>query len=78
VPLVLHGSSGVPDGELRRAVAAGMTKINVGTALNTAFTGAIRAFLAEDARTVDPRRYLLPAREAMAETVAAFLKVIGG
>jgi fructose-bisphosphate aldolase class II len=78
VPLVLHGSSGVPDGELRRAVAAGMTKINVGTALNTAFTGAVRAFLAEDARTVDPRRYLLPAREAMAETVAAFLKVIGG
>ncbi|WP_410538041.1 class II fructose-bisphosphate aldolase [Streptomyces sp. KL2] len=78
VPLVLHGSSGVPDGELRRAVAAGMAKINVGTALNTAFTGAVRAFLARDARTVDPRRYLLPARDAMAQTVAAFLKVVGG
>ncbi|WP_101256707.1 class II fructose-bisphosphate aldolase [Streptomyces barkulensis] len=78
VPLVLHGSSGVPDGELRRAVAAGMTKINVGTALNTAFTGAVRAFLAQDARAVDPRRYLSPAREAMARTVAAFLKVVGG
>ncbi|MFH0243797.1 ketose-bisphosphate aldolase [Streptomyces sp. HK10] len=78
VPLVLHGSSGVPDEELRRAVAAGMTKINVGTALNTAFTGAVRAYLAEDARAVDPRGYLLPAREAMARTVAAFLKVVGG
>ncbi|MFP8887236.1 class II fructose-bisphosphate aldolase [Streptomyces mangrovi] len=78
VPLVLHGSSGVPDEELRRAVAAGMTKINVGTALNTAFTGAVRAFLAQDARAVDPRRYLSPAREAMARTVAAFLKVVGG
>ncbi|GAA2386708.1 class II fructose-bisphosphate aldolase family protein [Streptomyces glaucosporus] len=77
VPLVLHGSSGVPDGELRRAVEAGMTKINVGTALNAAFTGAVRAFLEGDVRTVDPRKYLRPAREAMAETVAAFLKAIG-
>jgi fructose-bisphosphate aldolase class II len=32
VPLVLHGSSGVPDEQLRAAVAAGMTKINIGTA----------------------------------------------
>ncbi len=76
VPLVLHGSSGVPDEELRRAVAAGMTKINVGTALNTAFTGTVRAHLARDAEVVDPRTYLRPAREAMAETVTAFLKVI--
>ncbi|MFD3486412.1 ketose-bisphosphate aldolase [Streptomyces sp. NPDC058665] len=78
VPLVLHGSSGVPDAEIRRAVAAGMVKINVGTALNTAFTGAVRAFLAADPSTVDPRKYLVPAREAMTGTVAAFLKVIAG
>ncbi|MGW8667434.1 class II fructose-bisphosphate aldolase [Streptomyces niveus] len=78
VPLVLHGSSGVPDAEIRQAVAAGMVKINVGTALNTAFTGAARAFLAADTKTVDPRKYLVPAREAMTGTVAAFLKVISG
>ncbi|MDQ0752941.1 hypothetical protein QF034_007172 [Streptomyces africanus] len=42
VPLVLHGSTGVPDGELRKAVAAGMVKVNIGTALNAAFTGAVR------------------------------------
>ncbi|MEU4213378.1 class II fructose-bisphosphate aldolase [Streptomyces sp. NPDC026206] len=74
VPLVLHGSSGVPDAELRGAVAAGMTKINVGTALNTAFTGAVRAFLEAHPSTVDPRKYLVPAREAMAGTVARFLQ----
>ncbi|MCC2278705.1 class II fructose-bisphosphate aldolase [Streptomyces sp. ET3-23] len=76
VPLVLHGSSGVPDHELRRAVAAGMTKINVGTALNTAFTGAIRAFLEAHPSTVDPRGYLADAREAMATTVANFLRAV--
>lgn len=78
VPLVLHGSSGVPDGELRRAVAAGITKINVGTALNTAFTGAVRAFLEAHPSTTDPRRYLVPAREAMTGAVEGFLRVVGG
>ncbi|NBE54642.1 class II fructose-bisphosphate aldolase [Streptomyces boluensis] len=76
VPLVLHGSSGVPDTEIRQAVAAGMRKINVGTALNTAFTGATRAFLEAHPAAVDPRKYLVPAREAMAGTVAHFLGLL--
>src|SRR2546430_14901825 len=57
VPLVLHGSSGVPDAALAAAVAAGMTKINVATQLNKAYTGAVRDRLAADATLVDPRRY---------------------
>ncbi|MEO3767191.1 class II fructose-bisphosphate aldolase [Streptomyces sp. B5E4] len=78
VPLVLHGSSGVPDGELRQAVASGMVKINVGTALNTAFTGAARAHLDAHPDVVDPRTYLAPGRDAMAATVRRFLEVVGG
>lgn len=78
VPLVLHGSSGVPDEEIRQAVASsGMVKINVGTALNTAFTGAVRAYLAENTTGVDPRKYIAPGREAMAATVAGFLALMG-
>lgn len=76
IPLVLHGSSGVPDDELRQAVAAGMVKINVGTALNIAFTGAVRGHLDDDAKVVDPRRYIAPGREAMADVVAHFLRVL--
>jgi fructose-bisphosphate aldolase class II len=75
VPLVLHGSSGVSDAELRRAVAAGIVKINVGTALNVAFTGAVRGALAADPATVDPRRYLAGARNEMAATVAHFIRL---
>jgi Fructose/tagatose bisphosphate aldolase len=55
-----------------------MTKINVGTALNTAYTGALRAHLAAHPRTVDPRRYLAEAREAMTATAARFLTVVAG
>ncbi|MEU4163837.1 class II fructose-bisphosphate aldolase [Actinoplanes sp. NPDC026670] len=76
VPLVLHGSSGVPDDELTRAVHGGMAKINIGTALNTAFTGTVRAALGTHPDLVDPRRYLASARTAMAETVTTALQVL--
>jgi fructose-bisphosphate aldolase class II len=78
VPLVLHGSSGVADAELRGAVQAGMHKINVGTALNIAFTNAVRARLAADETVVDPRKYLAAARTAMSTSVAGLLQVISG
>jgi fructose-bisphosphate aldolase class II len=78
VPLVLHGSSGVPDDELVAAVRGGMIKVNIGTALNSAFTSAVRGALAGDAVLVDPRRYLASARTAMAATVAAALRVLAG
>lgn len=76
VPLVLHGSSGVPDDELRRAVAGGIVKVNIGTALNTAYTSALREALAREPSTVDPRRYTSPARDAMAATVAHFVTLL--
>jgi len=77
VPLVLHGSSGVPDDELARAVSAGMTKINIGTALNIALTASVRAGLAADPAITDPRRYLGSAREAMSVEALRLLDVLG-
>jgi fructose-bisphosphate aldolase class II len=78
VPLVLHGSSGVPDEALRAAIRAGITKVNIGTALNVAMTGVVRAVLAGDAGLVDPRKYLAPARAEIAATVGALLAVVSG
>jgi fructose-bisphosphate aldolase, class II len=77
VPLVLHGSSGVADDDLRKAVNAGITKINVGTLLNARFTGAVREYLQADDSVTDPRKYLAPARDAVAEAVAGLLDAIG-
>ncbi|MFC7258587.1 class II fructose-bisphosphate aldolase [Streptomyces lutosisoli] len=76
VPLVLHGSSGVPDDQLAAAVAGGIAKVNVGTALNIAMTGAIREFLAAHPEAVDSRKYLSVGREAMAQTVARLIGVL--
>lgn len=77
VPLVLHGSSGVADETLREAVAAGIRKVNVGTGLNVAFSSEVRANLASNPATTDPRKYLGPARDRVSELVAHLCGVIG-
>jgi fructose-bisphosphate aldolase class II len=76
VPLVLHGSSGIADEDLRTAAVNGIVKINIGTLLNVAFTGAVRASLAADAAMVDPRKYLRAARDATTEAVARSLRAL--
>ena len=77
VPLVLHGSSGVPDADLTRAVAAGITKVNIATRLSQAFTAAVRAYLDEHPTDVDTRAYLGRAREVVAAEVSRLLQLLG-
>lgn len=76
VPLVLHGSSGVPDDEIVLAVRSGMAKINIATHLNAVFTGSVRERLGADANLVDSRKYLGPARDAVAVEVARLLRLL--
>lgn len=77
VPLVLHGSSGVLDGEIAEGIRLGLCKVNVATQLNKAFTRAARAKLADDEMLVDPRKYLGPARAAMVEGVRERIRFFG-
>ncbi|MFD7906357.1 ketose-bisphosphate aldolase [Kitasatospora sp. NPDC059747] len=76
VPLVLHGSSGVADEDLTRAVEHGITKVNIATQLNRVFTASVRRALADDVRLVDTRRYLGAGRAATAAEVARLLTVL--
>ncbi|GAA1955507.1 class II fructose-bisphosphate aldolase [Amycolatopsis minnesotensis] len=73
VPLVLHGSSGVADGDLVEAVRAGMAKINIATQLNKEFTAGVRAFLDENPAAVDPRKYLGAGRDRLRAEVTRLL-----
>ena len=77
VPLVLHGSSGVPDEGLRSAVRHGMRKINIATHLNAVMTAAARSALSDDT-LVDPRKYLGPGRDAVAAEVERLLLLLAG
>jgi fructose-bisphosphate aldolase class II len=77
IPLVLHGGSGIPDEDIRRAISLGVAKINVNTENQEAFTRVIRQKLAEDANVYDPRKYLAPAREAIKEVVKEKMRLFG-
>ena len=76
VPLVLHGASGVPDADLVACVRAGMTKVNIATHLNDAFTTAVRQHLAQDPDVVDTRCYLGAARDAASAEAARLLSLL--
>ncbi len=76
VPLVLHGSSGVPDEGIVSAVRAGMTKINIATHLNSVFTRTVRGVLDAQPTVVDTRKYLGPARAAVQAEAARLLELV--
>jgi fructose-bisphosphate aldolase class II len=76
VPLVLHGSSGVPDETITAAIRAGMTKINVSTHLNAHFTRAVRDHLAAHPDVVDSRTYLAAGRRAVAAEAQRLLTML--
>ena len=78
LPLVLHGSSGVPDDKLQRSIIHGITKVNVSTHLNAAFTAAVRQYLTAHPAAVDSRRYLSVGRDALAAEVERLLRVLAG
>lgn len=77
VPLVLHGSSGVPADTLAEAIRRGITKVNLATQLNQAFTGAIRLYLGDHPEATDPRAYGEAGRAAMREVVRATSRIVG-
>jgi fructose-bisphosphate aldolase class II len=77
IPLVLHGSSGVSDDDIKQGISMGLSKVNVATQLAQAFTGAIRAVLNGDRELVDPRTYLSEGRNAQMEIVRERIRFFG-
>ena len=76
VPLVLHGSSGVAIPELRKALAAGIAKVNVATEFNLVFNRAVADHFSQGGSLSDPRKYLIPARAAMAQAMVDYLSAL--
>ena len=75
-PLVLHGSSGVPEQELSAAAASGITKVNIATELMVTFTDSVRESLGKP-DLHDPRKYLGAARDAMQARAQALIRLLG-
>ncbi len=76
-PVVLHGSSGIPDASINRAIDLGVRKINIDTSIREAFVGAMRDTLAENPDEIDPRKILGPSRDAAAEVIREKIRLFG-
>lgn len=77
VPLVLHGGTGIPTKDLKKAIEYGHAKINVNTENQIAMTKKVREILEQKPDLYDPRKYLGPAREIIKETVIGKIREFG-
>ncbi|MDQ0089733.1 tagatose 1,6-diphosphate aldolase GatY/KbaY [Paenibacillus anaericanus] len=77
VPLVLHGGSGIPAEQVKKAVALGMSKMNVATELRIAFSNAIKDVFAANVEENDPRKYMVPAKEAVKRLAIEKMELCG-
>lgn len=67
VPLVLHGTSGVPDEQVAEAIANGVCKVNYATELRQEYMAGFMGFMAENPEVFDPKK---PAQAGMARIQA--------
>lgn len=77
VPLVLHGGSGIPEHQIKKAINLGHAKINVNTELQQQFTKATRKLLNEDPDVYDPRKVLKPGVEAIVAKTKEIMDMFG-
>ncbi|GIM47976.1 fructose-bisphosphate aldolase [Collibacillus ludicampi] len=76
IPLVLHGSSGVPDDLIQRAVQAGINKVNFDTEIKLANLEALKCFINEYPNEYDIRKIYEPARKAMKEKIKEKIRLL--
>lgn len=76
-PLVLHGTSGVPDEQVRECVKRGICKVNYATDLRIAFTKGVKAYMEANPDAFDPKKYSAQGMEEVKKYVMQKMEVVG-
>lgn len=80
-PLVLHGGSGIPKDQIKKAISLGVSKINVNTELQLVFQAATRKYIEEgkdlEGKGYDPRKLLAPGCEAIVNQCKKMIQDFG-
>lgn len=81
MPLVLHGGTGIPEEQIKKAISLGVAKINVNTECQWAFADATRKYIEagkdKEGKGFDPRKLLAPGFEAIKVTVKEKMEMFG-
>ncbi len=76
-PIVLHGSSGIPDESIRKAIERGVRKINIDTNIREAFVKGVHQAIKANPNEIDPRKILGPAKEEMKNIIKEKIRLFG-
>lgn len=77
IPLVLHGTSGVPDNTVKECIKRGICKVNYATDLRIAFTKGVTEVLRKNPETIDPKKYNACGRENVKQYVMQKMEICG-
>ncbi len=81
MPLVLHGGTGIPDDQIKKAISLGVSKINVNTECQWAFQEATREYIEagkdKEGKGFDPRKLLAPGAQAICDKVKEKMELFG-
>jgi tagatose 1,6-diphosphate aldolase GatY/KbaY len=77
IPLVLHGTSGVPHDQVRACIRRGICKVNYATELRIAFSDGVKGVLKQTPDVFDPKRYLSAGREAVKARALELIRLCG-
>ena len=77
IPLVLHGTSGVPDDAVKECIRRGMCKVNYATDLRIAFTNGVNRVLNAVPGTIDPKKYNSEGRIEVEKYVLQKMEILG-
>jgi len=77
IPLVLHGTSGVPEDAVRACIKEGICKVNYATDLRIAYTNGVRALLAEKPDAYDPKAFGKVGRTEVKKVVCDRIRLVG-
>ena len=77
IPLVLHGTSGVPADQVRECIRRGICKVNYATDLRIAFTDGVKQAIAAQPDAFDPKKYLAEGRKAVQARVQELIRLLG-
>lgn len=77
IPLVLHGGSGTPEGDVQKAIALGICKVNINTENRLAFSSALRKALQDNPSEITPYKYLQEPVKAVQAVVEHKITLFG-
>ena len=75
VPLVLHGGTGIPESQIKRAIECGISKININTELQISWHNAVKEFIKENTDIYDPRKVIGSGQAAIKKQVYEKVKM---